>query len=153
MQTLHSNATATHTFNRAADDMISRANAISHGRAGEYSDSWSLENLQTPWLDNLLRSHTNPPEFLQRQFKRLVIMASMLDIKLSRLAGPWKDDTAIDSINYLAAYAGLRNEFEDMCAKARAVKETSYAASNSLGGGPLSSYRESVAHSGAGLRT
>lgn len=103
---------ATHTFNRSADATIKKASEISSQRAGEYYDSWSLDNLMTPWLDNLLKAYPTPPKGLERHYKRLVIMASMIDIKLSRLGGPWKEDTAVDSINYIAAYAQLRSEFD-----------------------------------------
>ena len=111
---------AKHTFNRAVDETVSRASSISNQRAGEYSDSWSLDNLRTPWVDNLLADHPlgNVPTHYMPHFKRLLIMASMLDIKLSRLAGGWKDDTALDSLNYLAAYTQLRNEFESFITRA-----------------------------------
>lgn len=102
-----------HTFNRAVEETFTRASSISNQRAGEYSDSWSLDNLRTPWVDNLMADHPTPPLPLLAHYKRLLIMAAMLDIKLSRLAGGWKDDTALDSLNYLAAYTQLRNEFEE----------------------------------------
>lgn len=102
----------THTFNRSVDETIKTALAISNQRGGEYSDSWSLENLQTPFLTNLLTNCPPTPSMVTPEFKRLVIMASMIDVKVSRLGGPWKDDTALDLINYIAAYTALRRQHE-----------------------------------------
>lgn len=102
----------THTFNRSVDETIKTALAISNQRGGEYSDSWSLENLQTPFLTNLLTNCPPTPSMVTPEFKRLVIMASMIDVKVSRLGGPWKDDTALDLINYIAAYTSLRRQHE-----------------------------------------
>lgn len=100
-----------HTFNKAADTTIDRAAKISNQRAGEYHDSWSVDQLHTPYLDNLLRDFPTAPPVFARQYKRLIVMASMIDIKISRMGGGWKDDTCIDLINYVAAYCQLRNEF------------------------------------------
>lgn len=103
---------ATHTFNRAAERTIADAMAISNQRAGEYHDSWSLQNLKTPFIDNLLRDYpVCPINQDEREYKRLVVMASMVDIKVSRMGGGWKKDTSIDMINYVAAYCELREQF------------------------------------------
>lgn len=99
-----------HTFNRAVMATINKALKISGERGGEYQDSWAVENLITPFLDNLLASGI--PANPCRRFRRLIIMASMIDIKISRLGGAWKDDTAIDMINYVAAYTQLRSEYD-----------------------------------------
>lgn len=106
-------STHKHTFNRAAETTLARADKISNQRAGEYHDSWGLENLQTPYLDNLLRDFPAAPKQYAREYKRLVVMSSMIDIKISRMGGGWKDDTCLDLINYVAAYCQLRNEFND----------------------------------------
>lgn len=107
---------ATHTFNRAAERTIADAMAISNQRAGEYHDSWSLENLRTSFLDNLLRDFPVCPKGMNnpnidKEYKRLIVMASMVDIKVSRMGGGWKKDTSIDLINYTAAYCELREQF------------------------------------------
>lgn len=102
------------TFNRASAQSIKEATEICNHRGSEYSDSWSLDNLRTPWLDNLFKDH-NPVSVaaeLLPAYRRLVVLASMLDIKLSRLGGGYKSDTALDSINYLGAYNTLRCEFD-----------------------------------------
>lgn len=102
-----------HTFNRAAEQTIADALAICSQRGGEYRDSWSIDNLHTPYLDNLLKDHPAAPSKLVKEHRRLIVMASMIDIKISRMGGPWKLDTSIDLINYVGAYARLRSEFDD----------------------------------------
>lgn len=122
-----------HTFNKAADNTIARANSISSQRAGEYNDSWSLEQLNTPWLDNLMRDFPSTPVMHEREYKRLIVMASMIDIKISRLGGGWKDDTPLDLINYIAAYTDLRNKFnERFMIKTQAAHPEQHAASNQV---------------------
>lgn len=101
-----------HTFNRAAIATIKEAIAICEQRGGEYQDSWSIVNLRTHWLDNLLRDHPSPAQGMEKEWRRLIVLASMIDIKISRLGGPWKEDTAIDLINYVGAYTGLRREYD-----------------------------------------
>jgi len=103
------------SFNKAAEATIEKSLAICHQRGNEYSDSWALTNLKTPWLDNLLRDRpmgSIRPDLLPA-YKRLIIMASLLDVKLSRLSGDYKEDTAVDSINYIGAYNSMRMEFEE----------------------------------------
>lgn len=100
---------------------MAKSNAICDQRAGEYQDSWALENLRTPYLDSIL--YTTDVVRLRncddggKAFKRLVIMAAMCDIKLSRMGGPFKEDTYIDLNNYNSAFCTLRREFEELLAK------------------------------------
>lgn len=125
---------STHTFNRAAERTIADAMAISNQRAGEYHDSWSLQNLKTPFIDNLLRDYpVCPVNQDEREYKRLVVMASMVDIKVSRMGGGWKKDTSIDMINYVAAYCELREQFGR-----NAPKEPSRTSGDTYQKGPVS---------------
>ncbi len=103
--------TTLHTFNRAAKETMDKSIAICEQRAGEYQDSWDLANLRTPYLDSLLERTASP------QLKRLLIMASMCDIKLSRMGGPFKEDTYIDLNNYNSAFCTLRREYEELLSK------------------------------------
>ena len=97
-------------FNAAADTTLRRAQAISNQRGGEYLDSWSLDLMVTTFFDATLRrlGINN----LTREEKRLLIVAALIDVKDSRMLGPWKQDTGDDGINYRAAYTTWRTEYE-----------------------------------------
>lgn len=101
------------TFNAAVDGILDTCREISDTRGVEYRDSWALENQVTLFQDSTFEmlDHT-PAKYAPSRWKRLNTMASMIDVKLSRLAGEYKADTYIDLINYIAAYAGLRAEYE-----------------------------------------
>jgi hypothetical protein len=106
---------AHHTFNRAALSTLNESLAILDQRGGEYQDSWATENMQSPFLNNIFR------EFgvtLDKEQTRLVMLAALCDVKLSRLAGPWKRDTAVDLINYLGALAQLHDDRLERLSKA-----------------------------------
>lgn len=97
-------------FNAAADKTLRRAQAISNQRGEEYLDSWALDNMVTTFFDATLRRLGVCG--LSREACRLLIVAALIDIKDSRMPGPWKEDTVDDGINYRAAYASWRQEFE-----------------------------------------
>lgn len=97
-------------FNSAADATLRRAAAISNQRGGEYLDSWALDNMITTFFDATLRALGVSD--LSREAKRLLIVAALIDIKDSRMLGPWKEDTVDDGINYRAAYATWRQSWE-----------------------------------------
>lgn len=103
------------TFNNAVDKTLNKCLQISNQRGGEYSDSWSLENMKTPFLTNILQDVQDGNFQLHNnnQSKRLIMLAAMCDVKLSRLIGPWKEDTTIDLINYCAAFTHLREEMRN----------------------------------------
>lgn len=88
-------------FNDACLASLSLAKAICEERGTDYQDSWSLKNLHTQFLDSVLRemgiTDTTP------KGKRLIVIASLCDVKLSRLLGEYKPDTYLDLINYIAA--------------------------------------------------
>lgn len=98
-------------FNAAADTTLKRAAAISNQRGGEYLDSWSLDNMITTFFDATLRALGVPG--LPAEAKRLLIVAALIDIKDSRMLGPWKEDTVDDGINYRAAYATWRQMWSE----------------------------------------
>lgn len=102
------------TFNRASADTVNRAQAVCNQRGNEYLDSWHLSNLKTPYLDNLLRDWPIDRVYddAKAAYKRLIVMASLIDVKISRLSGLYKEDTSLDLINYIGAYNTLRLEFE-----------------------------------------
>jgi hypothetical protein len=87
-------------FNAAVDEVLGKAQAISNERGGQYQDSWALENQQTPFIDNALRVLGLPA--MTREQKRILMLASLSDVKISRMLGPYKADTVEDLLNYLA---------------------------------------------------
>ena len=99
-----------HTFNRAALTTIERAKAVCNQRADEYKDSWDLQNLKIVYVRAILErfGFKCTPEQ-----ERLIIMSSLCDVKLSRVAGPFKLDTYDDNINYTGALCELRREWEE----------------------------------------
>jgi hypothetical protein len=100
---------AQHTFNRAAMATLNESVNVCDQRAGEYLDSWNLDNLQTVFLDIVLRETAI---HLTKAAKRLLIMAAMNDIKLSRMTGPFKPDSHIDLNNYNSAFCSLMKEYK-----------------------------------------
>src|SRR6266851_2719068 len=92
------------TFNYWVDTILGEAISISNQRGDEYGDSWALENMHTPVLDNILKMDykLGSDPLMDKRYKRLIVIASMIDVKGSRWLGPFKEDTPVDSINYLA---------------------------------------------------
>ena len=101
---------STPTFERTADATLGQVRAIYAQRGAEYADSWAIENLVTTYLDSTLAMMglTNVPA----EVKRLIQLACLVDVKDSRMGGPWKADSAIDGIAYRASYTTLREEYE-----------------------------------------
>lgn len=102
--------TQRNTFQRAVSVTLKECQEIIQQRGTEYLDSWAIENLRMPFLDHTLaalKGHEGTPEG-----KRLIATATLCDIKLARLLGPWKRDTVVDLINYAAAYAALRDVYD-----------------------------------------
>ncbi len=100
------------TFERCADATLDEVKATYSQRGGEYGDSWHVENVQTRCLDAILVLLNLTVAELTVEQKRLIVMASLVDVKESRLIGPWKKDTLIDSIAYRAALAALVEEYQ-----------------------------------------
>jgi hypothetical protein len=110
---------AKHTFNRAVDAAFAASQAISNQRAGEYKDSWSTDNQSTHLLDATLRLIDGTEDLyalgdISKEAKRLLMLASMVDVKISRMGGPWKADSFEDALNYLAAYTTLAKEYQGL---------------------------------------
>lgn len=97
------------SFNAAAEKTINRALEICNQRGNEYQDSWALENLKTPFLDNILRALNMS---LTPEEKRLVVISGLCDVKISRLTGAWKSDTTLDMVNYIGSLTTWREEYE-----------------------------------------
>lgn len=98
-------------FNCAADATIDRVRAIYAQRGEEYADSWALANVSAPFVRATLRDafgvEDADPEAL-----RLLLVAALVDVKDSRMIGPWKRDSVDDGIAYRAAFCTMREEFE-----------------------------------------
>jgi hypothetical protein len=128
------------TFNDAAEETIKKALAVCAQRGGEYNDSWAIENIKTPFLDNTLQGFGIA---LTASAKRLIVLAALADVKISRLVGPYKEDSAVDLINYVAAYNSLRLRYDIMetipegCCVADTVYEPAQSGSGFTIGGIL----------------
>lgn len=98
------------TFERCADAALDRVRSIYASRGQEYADSWHLDNQVTTYLDSTLAliGLTGVPA----ELKRLLQLACLIDVKDSRLGGPFKADSVVDSLAYRAAYLTLREEYE-----------------------------------------
>ena len=96
-------------FNAAAADVLDECAAICEQRGGEYQDSWHLDNQVTTFVDHVLRclSISN----VTKEEKRLLIMAALVDVKDSRMQGPFKRDTIVDGVNYRAAFGSLMKQY------------------------------------------
>jgi hypothetical protein len=104
-----------HTFNQGVDTILKECLAISDQRGSEYEDTWGLKNINTPLLSHVLRlkgTFDGEDEMLDRRWRRLLAMAGMIDVKISRFLGPFKEDTPIDMINYLACFTYLMREWK-----------------------------------------
>jgi hypothetical protein len=97
-------------FNAAAEAVLAECSAICTQRGGEYRDSWHLDNQQVPFLDHVHREIGHGMPFSPEE-KRLIVMASIADVKISRLAGAFKRDTYVDLINYVAALCSLLERY------------------------------------------
>jgi hypothetical protein len=97
-------------FNRAVNETLDLARSVSDERGDEYGDTWALENQFTPFGDHV-DSLAAPPN-LDKEFARLNMVAALIDVKISRMRGPWQADTVNDLINYLAAFRTWRDDFE-----------------------------------------
>lgn len=89
---------------------LNRSLAIGAQRGGEYLDSWHVDNQVTTFIDHVLALPIVPGR--EREYKRLVMVAALVDVKDSRMSGPWKSDTTDDGINYRAAFTSWRDEYE-----------------------------------------
>lgn len=78
-------------------------------RGEEYEDSWKLENLVTTFLDSTLRRFGL---VLSKEQKRLLMAAVLVDVKDSRMIGPYKRDTVVDGLAYRAAFAQWADDYE-----------------------------------------
>jgi hypothetical protein len=98
-----------HAFNAASEKTLRRALTVSDSRAGEHLDSWHVDNQVSTFIDHVLQLPILKGR--EREYKRLVMVAGLIDVKDSRISGPWKLDTVDDSINYRGAFATWREEY------------------------------------------
>jgi hypothetical protein len=97
------------TFERTADATLATTRATYSQRGGEYGDSWSLENMVATFTEHTLKAIGNDrsPAAI-----RLLVMAALVDVKDSRMTGPFKADSIIDGVAYRASYCQMRLEYE-----------------------------------------
>jgi hypothetical protein len=91
-----------HAFNFAIRETFQEATDISDQRAMEYGDTWNVDRMRDGLLGLTLR--LPQPPHLHKEFIRLVRCAVMVDVKDSRMDGPWKQDSLLDKLNYEAAF-------------------------------------------------
>ena len=99
-----------HAFNAASETTLRRSLDISDQRGGEYQDSWHVDNQVTTFIDHVLKLPVVAGH--EREYKRLLMAAALIDVKDSRMGGPWKLDTVDDGINYRGAFASWREEYD-----------------------------------------
>ena len=102
-----------------------RSSRSTNSVAKSTPDSWALENqnarftrmalksilAQMPWWGSVPSAGFEfSPEAI-----RLIIMAALVDVKDSRMEGPYKRDTVVDGIAYRAMFAQLMLEWETKC--------------------------------------
>lgn len=97
------------TFERCADAALDKVHAIYAQRGGEYQDSWATGNSCFAVTKATLKRFGIE---LSADQMRLIQLASLIDVKDSRLQGPWTPDSIVDGLAYRAVYLTLREEFE-----------------------------------------
>jgi len=100
-------------FDRCADATLEEVKSIYQQRGGEYADSWVLENQHAPFLRMVLRETKDWA--VTNRVVRLIVAAVMVDIKDSRMGGPYKRDSVVDGIAYRALFAQLMEEWQTEC--------------------------------------
>jgi hypothetical protein len=98
------------TFDASVEETLAECTAICSQRGGEYLDTWDLENLIATFTRATLSAMGVK---LTSEELRLVMCAALVDVKDSRMIGPFKTDTIVDGINYRAAYSSLRRKYEE----------------------------------------
>jgi hypothetical protein len=92
---------------RTLTDVFQTFNA----RGVEYGDSWSVEN-QVPGFVDAMREVVG--EDRSRDANRLIRAAGLVDTKISRITsgGPFKRDSYVDLVAYLAHLCDLHEQYE-----------------------------------------
>lgn len=83
--------------------------AIGTQRGTEYEDSWHLDNLVTTFTRAALRELG--VQRLSPEQMRLLLLAALIDVKDSRMGGPWKRDSVEDGLNYRAVFLDLMEQY------------------------------------------
>ncbi len=96
-------------FESSADAALEKVRATYSQRGEEYADSWNSENIVTTFSAATLLAFGLR---LTVEQMRLLQCAALIDMKDSRLGGPWKADSLVDSIAYRACYLTLREQYE-----------------------------------------
>ena len=102
-------------FDRCADATLDEVKAIYTQRGEEYADSWALENQRAPFTNMVLRDILGFENGVEPEVIRLIVMAALVDVKDSRMIGPYKRDTVVDGIAYIAMFAQIIEEYKEKC--------------------------------------
>lgn len=103
-------ATAGGTFERGVERVLGEVLAVCRERGGQYGDGWALENLRCDNLWVTVARMGIPVAHLDPASLRELMVAALCDVKMQRLARGWKEDSAVDLINYLAFLVSLRRD-------------------------------------------
>lgn len=98
-------------FERTADTTLETVRAIYSQRGAEYQDTWALENQNPTFTQHILREVFGVVDPIPEAV-RLLVMAALVDVKDSRMIGPYKHDTLVDGIAYRAAFAQMYEEYQ-----------------------------------------
>lgn len=98
-------------FPNAADLAVGKVRSTYNQREGEYNDTWALKNRGAVFMKSVLRDCFGIVD-PDPQAVRLLQCAALIDIKDSRMLGPWKEDTVIDGIAYRLVFTTLREEYD-----------------------------------------
>lgn len=96
-------------FESGANKTLETVKATYSQRGQEYADSWDLAYMVSTFTRSTLAAFGIT---LTDEQIRLLQCASLVDIKDSRMIGPWKADSAVDGIAYRSLYTTLRDEYE-----------------------------------------
>lgn len=100
------------TFERCADATLDEVRGIYAERGAQYADTWSPENNARHFTKEAFEMLDGLHKPFDAQDARLLQLAALIDVKISRMTGGFKSDTVVDLIAYLATYKTLREEYQ-----------------------------------------
>jgi len=105
-------------FNDATTEIQAEVTAVMEQRGGEYCDSWGQGEFHNTWqavkdcVSNWGLILINAKA--RKIAVRMVALAAMVDVKIARMGGGYKEDTFIDLNNYNLGLVKARREFKQM---------------------------------------
>lgn len=115
-------------FNDAVNEINGEIMAVMNGRGEQYGDSWGEDgrfvNTRQAYaaVSHLLNNHIVAGSEITIAI-RLIAIAAMVDVKINRMVGGYKEDTFIDLANYSAGLVKAWREFNHVLSVARFAKK------------------------------